>query len=607
MITPSPKLKVDCSDWSDTRLVDSLGGEARIFAFEEIVRRYSRLVMGVCQRELCDRHEAEDAYQATFLVLWHRYGRVTKGEALSSWLFAVAWRISRRVAFRGRRRSKLADELQRNDFESVPSPLEVIETRYELQVLHEELASLPMRYREVLVGSYLRGLTNAQIAEELGVSMGVLAGRVRQAKAQLRRRLLQRGLGIGMVLAALESQNIANAADATSLTIPSVVLDKTTNVSDPIQSLASREIHSMTTFWSSKTLLMTTVITVPIALGLIGLQVNAGGGTSPAIMETVFAGQFSPSAVEKKSTAAFEATPSPKTEDQIRATLKELASFDFDNVPLDEAIAAISSKYGISIALDEKSIKEASIDPRQPVSLGISRVSLQKALGILLAASNLNITLQGDGLLVIPLESQKKPEAEPSFHVVRPSSKEAEIREKLSKTVSVNFQKTTLNEAVDFLAQQNKVTFIVENQAFSNAGIDDMVPVDLVVSDVRLEFCLKMMLEPLGATYLVEDDVIKITTIEAADEKSFIRVYDISRLKYKTEPEVQKLVEAIKTTGNEFSWDSVGGIGQISILPNCLVIKNTYRTHKEIEELLETIQQVPSEGFQLTPPSGPFY
>ena len=159
-------------------------------AFEEIVRRHGPMVLGVCHRELGDRHAAEDAFQATFLVLTLRAHSVRRRESLGPWLHGVAARVARRARLLDRRRRETALPAQ-----GVPGPGSTDPERTEfLSILDAELERLPEKYRRPVVLCYLEGKTQDEAALALGWTKGTVSGRLARAKDLLRARLARRGL-----------------------------------------------------------------------------------------------------------------------------------------------------------------------------------------------------------------------------------------------------------------------------------------------------------------------------------------------------------------------------------------------------------------------------
>ena len=161
-------------------------------AFDALVNRHGAMVLGVCRRVLGHRHSAEDAFQATFLVL-AAVPVISQREQLASWLHGVA----RRAAMDARVRA--ARQVAKEKRLGIMSPSESIDEihRSELRlILDEELARLPERHRAAILLCELEGLSRREAARQLGVSEGTLSSRSARAKVRLRERLTRRGLAL---------------------------------------------------------------------------------------------------------------------------------------------------------------------------------------------------------------------------------------------------------------------------------------------------------------------------------------------------------------------------------------------------------------------------
>ena len=175
-------------------------------ALAALVRRHASMVWGVCRR-LLNHHDAEDAFQATFLVLVRKAAGVP-GQAVANWLYGVARQTAVRVrataAKRGWRETQVVD---------MPEPT-VPEVRDgDLQaVLDEELSRLPDHYRGVIVLCDLEGMTRKEAARQLGIPEGSVASRLARARALLAKRLNQRGIVLSGSVAGVLSAGSASAA-----------------------------------------------------------------------------------------------------------------------------------------------------------------------------------------------------------------------------------------------------------------------------------------------------------------------------------------------------------------------------------------------------------
>ncbi len=159
---------------SDAQLLDDFVQRRDEAAFELLVWRHAGLVLGTCRRLLRDRHEAEDAFQATFLVLIRKAATISRRDSLGSWLHRVAVRIAQRARAQAARRmtAALPEEVP------APEPKDDLLWRDLRPVLDEEVSRLPEKYRRPFVLCYLEGNTNEQAARQLGCPRGTILSRL---------------------------------------------------------------------------------------------------------------------------------------------------------------------------------------------------------------------------------------------------------------------------------------------------------------------------------------------------------------------------------------------------------------------------------------------
>ena len=184
---------------SDESLLEQfLSGEgmASQEAFRAVVVRHGPMVLGICRHVLNQDHDAEDAFQATFLVLARKGASIRNRRVLSGWLHEVAYRIAIKArASAVRRRS-----LEREGMAMLPPAIEPNHQDEQAAwnelrpVLHEEVDRLPEKYRLPVILSYLEGKTNEEVAALLQWPVGTVKGRLSRARDLLRSRLTRRGL-----------------------------------------------------------------------------------------------------------------------------------------------------------------------------------------------------------------------------------------------------------------------------------------------------------------------------------------------------------------------------------------------------------------------------
>jgi RNA polymerase sigma factor (sigma-70 family) len=179
---------------TDRQLLQRYAGERDEGAFARLVDRHGPLVRGVCRRVLGDGPDAEDAFQATFVVLARKAGSVGWHESVGPWLHAVACRVARKARAASARPRVCPAAGVSSD------PAAEVTWRELRTVLDEELDLLPEKYRAPLVLCYLEGKTRDEAAEELGWGAGVLKGRLERGRDRLRTRLRRRGVALSVAL-----------------------------------------------------------------------------------------------------------------------------------------------------------------------------------------------------------------------------------------------------------------------------------------------------------------------------------------------------------------------------------------------------------------------
>jgi RNA polymerase sigma factor (sigma-70 family) len=197
--------------FGDELLLDAFARRRDEAAFAELVARHGALVQGVCRRTLGHRQDAEDAFQATFLVLARCPGAARRGP-LAAWLYGISHRIAmnaKRSLARRRAREKHGARPEATPPSEAPSWHEV------QGLLDEEVARLPELYRRVFVLCCLEEHTKAEAARQLGLREGTVSSRLAKARRLLQERLGRRGVTLSALLAAV---GLARAGEAVSAT-----------------------------------------------------------------------------------------------------------------------------------------------------------------------------------------------------------------------------------------------------------------------------------------------------------------------------------------------------------------------------------------------------
>jgi RNA polymerase sigma factor (sigma-70 family) len=230
---------------TDRQLLERFTRQQDEAAFTALVRRHGPMVLGVCRRVLDNAHDAEDAFQATFLVLVRRASSLSRPELLANWLYGVAYRTAKKAranVLRRRAHERLAARMPRAE------PLVDAAWQDLRTLLDEELHRLPDKYRAPLVLCYLEGKTNEEAARQLGWPPGSMSARLARGRELLRERLEGRRRS-GALPAPMFALLLVHKAGST--TLPARLAD----------------------------------VTVRSALGLVGGKTAGAGLVSPAVKE----------------------------------------------------------------------------------------------------------------------------------------------------------------------------------------------------------------------------------------------------------------------------------------------------------------------------------
>jgi RNA polymerase sigma factor (sigma-70 family) len=249
-------------------------------AFATLVRRHGSMVLGVCLRLLRHHHDAEDAFQATFLLLARKAASLADGESVGGWLYGVAYRTAleaRAVNARRRARERQVDMMPH----PVVLPAEPQEWR---PLLDRELSRLPARYKAPVVLCDLEGLTRKAAAVQLGLPEGTLSSRLATARRMLAKRLSRYGLAVsggGLATALAQGAPAAVPAPLTSATIQAAVLLAAGPAVPALTPAAALMKEVLKTMFLTKLKVAVTAVMAVAVLGASGLVYRAAGQGGP--------------------------------------------------------------------------------------------------------------------------------------------------------------------------------------------------------------------------------------------------------------------------------------------------------------------------------------
>jgi RNA polymerase sigma factor (sigma-70 family) len=509
---------------TDRELLERSLGRGDDAAFGTLLRRHGSMVWALCRRVLGDCPDAEDAFQATFLVLVRKGASLDRPELLGNWLYGVAWRTARKArAASARRRAR------EKPLEDVAAPSTDVPWRELLPALDEEVSRLPDKYRAPIVLCYFRGKTYAEAARTLGLAEGTIASRLARARERLRRRLSRRGSAVsgGLVTAAL-SHGAAPApppsavVSATSLAARSLAPGAALGgaISANVISLTEGVLQSM--FIAN----LKIMAGAALALGILGTGtgvwwqramnqpgadetlVEARNGQAPgdapaqrpAIADPKSGEVPQPAKGERKPAGekkgADASSAAPVTNSLLRHWLDQPDVQEFDNnIPLKDALSSLSQTFGIPIVVDSEAFRnDAGINDILNQSVTFSRVlgvKRRMELRLLLGQVQGDFQLRDGVLFILP-----KVELAPGRVLWQP--------------VDASFHQIPLNVALQKLSEQAGVSVVLDIRTAEKGQV--AVTADL--HNAPLQDAVRILSDMAGLRSVALENILYVTTRE---------------------------------------------------------------------------------------------
>jgi RNA polymerase sigma factor (sigma-70 family) len=263
---------------TDGELLDAFAVRRDTAAFQELVRRHGPMVLRVCQRVLRHPHDAEDAFQATFMVLMRKATTIAKPDLLAGWLHGVACRVALHA--------KALDSKRRTHEKAMKSTAEPANAdadragREVRVVLDDELNRLPEKYRLPVVLCYLEGKTNEEAAQQLQWPAGTVKIRLSRARDLLQNRLARRGLTCsGAVLAGLLAAETASAGP-----VPAALASATATAATLAPAAAAGAISAQAGALADASIKAMTGVKLKLATGLVVTASLVAAGATTAVL-----------------------------------------------------------------------------------------------------------------------------------------------------------------------------------------------------------------------------------------------------------------------------------------------------------------------------------
>jgi RNA polymerase sigma factor (sigma-70 family) len=268
----------DGAGLTDGQLLENYISRRDEAALAALVRRHAPMVWGVCRRVLSNYHDAEDAFQASFLVFVRKAASIASRELLANWLYGVA----HQTALKARATSAKRCARERQVMEMAePAVAEQDGLYCDLKLLlDEELSRLPDKYRAVIVLCDLESKTRKEAARQLDVPEGTVASRLATARVKLAKRLAQRGVALsGGVMASVLSQKMASASVPTSVVSSTIKAVTGLAAGQAAAGVISVKVAALTE-GVLKAMFVTKLKTATAMLLMVSLVGIGGGGTA---------------------------------------------------------------------------------------------------------------------------------------------------------------------------------------------------------------------------------------------------------------------------------------------------------------------------------------
>jgi RNA polymerase sigma factor (sigma-70 family) len=501
---------------ADGQLLEQYVARRDEAAFAVLVRRHGPLVWGVCRRVLHHVQDAEDCFQATFLILARRAGSIGKRESVRSFLYGVAYRVAARARDTAARRQ--AHEVPLTEVAAADTAAADPDLR---PVLDEELARLPARYRVPLILCHLEGRSQEEAARLLGCPRATVATRLARGRDRLRSRLARRGLD-GSAGALLPASQAARC-----LSVPPGLIDTTLGavnagpVNARVAALVEEVLRTMLTLnWKLAGLALLALAVAgpgvgtlvsrppsPAPAGIAAAVPDGGTGVVPPIKQA--AGASAPGAALRPPTAAEFA-------DQLFRPV-QFVGFDVDpKMTLQEALDAIADRYDLTFDVNEDAFQKemAETFKKKRIANVLAAPIAEQAL-----PKMVNVSL--DTVLRKILSRLRCPSG--ATYLIRPHviqiTTQAAVRaelgrdeERLPPLVYAVFHGEPLTEALKVLSERAGWSLVVDGRVAEAAS----TPVTASLANVPLDTAVALLSDMAGLDSAVVDNVCYVTCRENA-------------------------------------------------------------------------------------------
>lgn len=502
---------------SDAHLLSAFVHDKSEEAFTDLVHRHGGMVLGVCQRILGHSQDAEDAFQAAFLVLAQKAPSLHGDSPLGPWLYGVARRVAMKARSRRQALLPLTDSEQPDAHEETTSMATSMEWSELRPIIDEEIAHLPGHYQTVLILCQLDGLTKIEAAKQLGCPEGTISSRLMRAREMLRTRLTKRGIALTSLTlldALLASSPVSAQLTQNTLGLAMKValgISLSAGVSTSVLTLAQGATQAM---FITKVKMVAAGLVLVTGLSL-GTSYVAGGwgqdkqsnsGKQPtSAVKPKDAPKSSEIALESKSTAKSMESASALIE--LGKVDSNLAVVFNDEMTLDDRLAYLESQTGLACIIDSEAFREGFSDFDQKLlreqKTKLPRMTNQTTSTLIHA-------------MLDNLQYQQQPV--PSTFLVRrgtlvivPKAYVTNAASKIQVAFDARPQEVDLILALERLSQDTGVSIILDPRAKPNASD---CKVNINFRNLKLINAVKLLANMAELTVINIDGALYVSTSE---------------------------------------------------------------------------------------------
>ena len=602
--------EIDMAAFSDADLLDAWNEDEHREAFAELVSRYSVLVLSVCRRRCRSQEDADDAYQSTFLHLARNSRKIRRPECLPGWLHRVAQRAANATLSERRTTNEVMTEPATNE----QSPLDRITQRHESLLLDEELADLPEQYRATLVMHLYEGYSLNRLAEHFRTSLGTIRGRLQRGKKLLASRLRRRGVVPILAFAAAGASTVTVAESAAASTpllatlssgpVPPPPLDP--HLFDPLLSNGTRLMNSWNLIGG-----LAAAGTLSALMMLPGDGGETGAGRKVLIhpVDQPLVAQFGGDVTAPAATGGHAAAAPPPTQMMWRREYRaqqatsvlaghireELETSTILNVAgnFESLLAQLESQCSFPIILDERAVKFAQLTADTPLKYVPKEEPLSTALRKLLHPLGLKVRVEDEALVITADHAALVHwNIGATQWLTVDDEKMKEYRLLLETPIESRFIETPLEDAVKVITELLNLPIVIDKRALEEIGLTSDAPVTCEFGEIPTQDLLSKMLRDLDLTMNFQDNLLTVTTLEAADTDLLGRIYWLEGLN--VAGDYDSLINLIQTTIEPEAWEAMGGTSTMSPFPAkrpAIVINTTYSIHMKVEKLIDAFRK----------------